>query len=55
MKMPMGGRPTIVITPEHEAPAEDRMRNGEAADVGHPLRALDLRDVADAKRRSPTW
>ncbi len=40
---------------EHEAPAEQRMALGQAADVGDPLRALDLRDVADARRRSPTW
>ena len=32
---------------EHQAPAEHRIGDGEAAHVGDPLRALDLRDVAD--------
>ena len=34
---------------QHQAPAQNRMRNRQPADVGHPLRALDLRDVADGK------
>ena len=49
MKMPMGGRPTIAITPSDQAPAQDRVRNGEAPNLGHLLRALDLRDVSDGK------
>src|SRR6185312_13340917 len=32
---------------DHEAPAEPWMGYGEAPDLGDPLRALDLRDVAD--------
>ena len=32
---------------EHEAPAEQRMGDGEAANVGDLLRALDLGDLAD--------
>ena len=32
---------------DHEAPAEQRMGHGQAADIGDLLRALDLRDMAD--------
>ena len=49
MKMPIGGSPTMVITPGDEAPSENRMRNGQAANLGHHLRALHLRDVPDGK------
>ena len=47
MNTPIGGRPTMAKTPNDEAPAEQRMGDGEAADVGDLLRALDLRDLAD--------
>ena len=34
---------------EHEAPAEQRVALGQAADIGDPLRAGRLRDMADAE------
>ena len=49
MKMPIGGSPTIVITPSDQAPSQDRVRNREATNLGHLLRALHLRDVPDGK------
>ena len=49
MKMPSGGRPAMATTPSDEAPAEHRMGLGKPAHVGDPLRAFDLRDVADGE------
>ena len=40
---------------EHQAPAEQRMASRSGRGCRRSLRALDLRDVADARRRSPTW
>ena len=47
MNTPIGGKPTIAKTPNDQAPAEQRMGDGQAPDVGDLLRALDLRDLAD--------
>ena len=40
---------------EHQAPAEQRMGLGQAADVGDLLGALDLGDVADGEEDRRTW
>ena len=34
---------------QHQTPAEHRMGLGQAADIGDPLRAFDLRDMADGE------
>ena len=49
MKMPVGGSPTIVITPRTSPHPRTGCETVRPANLGHHLRALHLRDVADGK------
>ena len=55
MKMPSGGRPAMATTPSTRPQPSSGMADGQAADVGDLLRALDLRDMADGEEDRRTW
>ena len=49
VKMPNGGRPAMATTPATRVQPKHRVGDGQAADVGDLLGALDLGDMADGE------